>query len=74
MDDAIKRLDDLVMLYGKIVTEVNKDIKMLRQAETTFGMKTKDVKKMTTALVTTSSYYIKKQEIVALEAEQMKEV
>ena len=38
------------MFLGKMVTEISKDLKMLKRAEDTFDMNPKDVKKITAAL------------------------
>ena len=73
MDDAIKRMDNLVMFLGKMVTEIQKDIKLLRNVEDTFDMNPKDIKKIRTALKTASAFYVKKQEVAALQIEQMKD-
>ena len=73
MDDAIKRGDNLVMFLGKMVTEISKDLKMLKRAEDTFDMNPKDVKKITAALKTTSAFYVKKQEVVTLELDKMRD-
>ena len=75
MDNAIRRLDDVVMSLGRTCEVIDKEIKILADFEKTYNTANKkEIKKIRNCMLMVEKYFNEKQTNIAKEIESIKMV